>query len=467
MTEFINDNFILHNETARKLYHEYAAEMPIIDYHNHLNPEEIFEDKMYDNLTEVWLGGDHYKWRAMRANGISEKLITGDGDAYEKYLAYADTIQKAFGNPLYHWTHLELKRYFGIDEILKPDTAGEIWDKCNEKLRSAEFSAQNLLRMQNVRVLCTTDNPADSLEWHRKIRESVNDIRVLPSFRPGDALDIDKESFGAYMLRLGDVAGIKITSFEDLLEALKRRLIFFMENGCRVTDHSLECDFFTEDDPVKADEIFKKRLNGEEVSVEEAALYRGVLLKNLGMLYAEYGLSMQLHIGALRNVSDRMFEKIGADTGFDCLNDFNYAPQLGKLLNSMDREDKLPRTILYCLNPKDMPMLMAMAGNFQGNEMGIRSRVQLGSAWWFMDHMNGMKQQLETLCDGGLLSGFIGMLTDSRSFLSFPRHEYFRRILCNMVGEKVEKGEYPADMEYLGRMIEDICYNNAKEFFEF
>ena len=457
MSEFINDNFILHNETAVKLCHEHAAKMPIIDYHNHLNPQEIFEDRVYDNLTEVWLGGDHYKWRAMRANGVPEELVTGSGDAYKKYQAYADTVQKAFGNPLYHWTHLELKRYFGIDENLNPDTAEEIWDKCNERLRSSGFSALNLLRMQNVKVLCTTDNPADDLEWHRKIRETVDDIRVLPSFRPGDALDIEKEGFGAYMARLGDAAGLDISSFEDLVEALRRRLIFFMENGCRVTDHSLECDFFVADDPAEADRIFKKRLGGEAVTEQEAAMYRGVLMKKLGGLYADNSLAMQLHIGALRNNSDRMFEKIGADTGYDSLNDFNYAPQLGKLLNSMDKDEKLPRTILYCLNPKDMPMLMSMAGNFQGNDEGIRSKIQLGSAWWFMDHMNGMKLQLETLCDGGLLSGFIGMLTDSRSFLSFPRHEYFRRILCNLIGEKVERGEYPADMEYLGRMVEDIC----------
>ena len=465
MSKFINDNFILHNETAVKLYHEHAAKMPIIDYHNHLNPQEIFEDRVYDNLTEVWLGGDHYKWRAMRANGVPEELVTGSGDAYKKYQAYADTVQKAFGNPLYHWTHLELKRYFGIDENLNPDTAEEIWDKCNERLRSSGFSALNLLRMQNVKVLCTTDNPADDLEWHRKIRETVDDIRVLPSFRPGDALDIEKEGFGAYMARLGDAAGLDISSFEDLVEALRRRLIFFMENGCRVTDHSLECDFFVADDPAEAHRIFKKRLGGEAVTEQEAAMYRGVLMKKLGGLYADNSLAMQLHIGALRNNSDRMFEKIGADTGYDSLNDFNYAPQLGKLLNSMDKDEKLPRTILYCLNPKDMPMLMSMAGNFQGNDEGIRSKIQLGSAWWFMDHMNGMKLQLETLCDGGLLSGFIGMLTDSRSFLSFPRHEYFRRILCNLIGEKVERGEYPADMEYLGRMVEDICYNNAKTYF--
>jgi len=462
---FINDNFILRNETARKLYHEHAEKLPIIDFHNHLNPQEIYEDKTYENLTEVWLGGDHYKWRAMRANGVSEKLITGSGDAYDKYLAYADTIESAFGNPLYHWTHLELKRYFDIDETLDSESAEEIWNKTSEKLKDPDFTVQNLLRKQKVEVLCTTDDPADDLIWHKKIKESVNDIKVIPSFRPGNAIDIEKDSFVAYMKRLGEAAGIEITCFDDLLRALSIRLEYFMEMGCRVTDHSLECDFYRQTDRLEIDRIFRKKLAGEEISLEEAASYRGGLVTQLGMIYHDKGLVMQLHIGALRNTSERMFEKIGADTGYDCLNDFNYAVQLAGLLNGMDKEDRLPRTILYALNPKDMPMLAAMAGNFQGNEEGIKSKVQLGSAWWFQDHMNGMRNQLEALSDVGLLSGFIGMLTDSRSFLSFPRHEYFRRILCDMVGEKVEAGEFPADMDLLGKMIEDICYYNAKRYF--
>ncbi|MBP5192259.1 MAG: glucuronate isomerase [Eubacterium sp.] len=462
---FINDNFILRNETARKLYHEHAEKLPIIDFHNHLNPQEIYEDKTYENLTEVWLGGDHYKWRAMRANGVSEKLITGSGDDYDKYLAYADTIESAFGNPLYHWTHLELKRYFDIDETLDSESAEEIWNKTSEKLKDPDFTVQNLLRKQKVEVLCTTDDPADDLIWHKKINESVNDIKVIPSFRPGNAIDIEKDSFVAYMKRLGEAAGIEITCFDDLLRALSIRLEYFMEMGCRVTDHSLECDFYRQTDRSEIDRIFRKKLAGEEISLEEAASYRGGLVTQLGMIYHDKGLVMQLHIGALRNTSERMFEKIGADTGYDCLNDFNYAVQLAGLLNEMDKEDRLPRTILYALNPKDMPMLAAMAGNFQGNEEGIKSKVQLGSAWWFQDHMNGMRNQLEALSDVGLLSGFIGMLTDSRSFLSFPRHEYFRRILCDMVGEKVEAGEFPADMDLLGKMIEDICYYNAKRYF--
>ena len=464
---FIHDDFILYSETASALYHEHAEKMPIIDFHNHLNPREIYEDKMYNNITEVWLGGDHYKWRAMRANGVSEELITGNGDPYQKFLAYADTIQNSLGNPLYHWTHLELKRYFGIDEVLKPESAERIWNACNEKLRDPAFSARNLLRMQKAEVLCTTDDPADDLYWHGKIREEISDIRVLPSFRPGNALDIEKEGFVAYLGRLGEAAGMEIRSAEDLLAALKKRLAFFMENGCRVTDHSIEGNFFKEADMAEVDVIFTKRVSGEELSCEELAVFKGWLLTELGKEYARHGLVMQLHIGAIRNNSTRMFRKLGADTGFDSLADFNYAPQLSGLMDAMDRTGDLPRTILYCLNPKDTPMLAAMAGNFQSNEEGIRSKVQLGSAWWFCDHMHGMQEQIQALCDVGLLSGFVGMLTDSRSFLSFPRHEYFRRILCGKVGEIVEKGQYPADMEYLGKMTEGICYGNAKVYFGF
>lgn len=464
---FIDDDFMLYSRTASNLFHNHAESLPVIDFHNHLNPQEIYEDRMYDNMTEVWLEADHYKWRAMRANGISERLITGDGGPYEKFLAYADTIQNSFGNPLYHWTHLELKRYFDIDETLNPSSARRIWDACNEKLRDPGWSARNLLRMQKAAILCTTDDPADTLEWHKKIREDIQDLAVLPSFRPGGALDIEKSSFSDYISRLGQTADLKINCVEDLMEALSRRLAFFIENGCRVTDHSLESSFYRGIGSHEADRIFRERLAGNPVSGEEAAGYRGYILTQLGRLYADQGLVMQLHIGAIRNNSSRMFSCLGADAGFDSINDFAYAPQLSELLNAMDRTDQIPRTILYCLNPKDTPMLAAMAGNFQGNEDGIRSRIQLGSAWWFCDHLHGMEEQLQALCDVGLLSGFIGMLTDSRSFLSFPRHEYFRRILCNKVGSLVEKGQYPADMDYLGSMIEGICCGNAETYFRF
>ncbi|MBO4864251.1 MAG: glucuronate isomerase [Eubacterium sp.] len=462
---FITDDFMLYNDAARELYHEHAEKLPIIDYHNHLSPREIAEDKTYLNMTEVWLGGDHYKWRAMRARGYSEKLITGDADPYEKFLAYADTVQASIGNPIYHWTHLELKRYFDIDETLDKASAPSIWEKCNEKLKRSEFSALGLLRAQNVKVLCTTDDPVDDLKWHKKIREEIKDISVFPSFRPGNVLDIEKASFKDYIAKLGEVSGIDIGDSEDLISALKERLLFFIENGCRVSDHSLENDFFRPCRKADADRILAAKLKGEQVTLDEASMFRGYILTELGKMYAKYGLAMQLHIGAIRNNSSRMFERVGADTGYDSVNDINYAPQLGALLNEMDKEEKLPKTILYYLNPKDAVMLATMAGCFQGNEEGIKSKVQLGSAWWFNDHLHGMEEQLQVLSDTGLLSGFIGMLTDSRSFLSFPRHEYFRRILCNKVGEIVEKGQYPRDMAYLGKMIEDICYYNAEEYF--
>lgn len=487
MKTIINDTFMLKTDTARKLYHEHAESMPIIDYHNHLSPREICEDRMYENMTAVWLGGDHYKWRAMRAMGYPEELVTGvtvdmsgsENKAekdYKRFLAYADTVQSCVGNPLYHWTHLELKRYFDIDTALTPDTAEEIWDECNQKLKLKEYSTLNLLRRQKVKVLCTTDDPIDDLKFHKEIAGKISDISVRPSFRPGNVLDIEKDTYNNYIKKLEEASGISISDVEALLEALKIRLKYFMENGCRVTDHSLEGDFFRRTSKEEVNRIFRKRmeaaadsegLSPNPLSVDEAAAYRGYVMGELGKLYAEEGLAMQLHIGAIRNNSDRMFKLLGADTGYDSVHDMNYAPQLAELLNSMDKEDKLPRTILYYLNPKDAAMLMTMAGNFQGNSEGIKGRIQLGSAWWFNDHKNGMRQQLQAFSDNGVLATFIGMLTDSRSFLSFPRHEYFRRILCDMVGDLVESGEYPADMDFLGKMIEDICYNNAQKYFRF
>lgn len=467
MTAFIHDDFILKTKTAQKLYHEHAEKMPIIDFHNHLNPQEIYEDRCYNNLAEVWLGGDHYKWRAMRANGVPEELVTGNGDPYEKFLAWADTVQNCIGNPLYHWTHLELKRYFGIDETLSRETAPAIWEKCNALLQTPEYSIRSLLRMQHVSVLCTTDDPVDDLRWHKKLAEEAFEIRVLPTFRPGRALDIEKADFTAYMELLGKRTGISISSFDEMVSALTACLDYFIEAGCRVTDHSLETDFFLPASHEEVCNIFLKRMNGQTLSAEETAMYRGYLLAELGRTYARKGLAMQLHIGAIRNNSARMFEKLGADTGLDSLNDFNYAPQLSALLNAMDLTGELPKTILYYLNPKDAAMLAAMTGNFQSNADGIRGKIQLGSAWWFCDHKRGMENQMNSLADVGLISTFIGMLTDSRSFLSFPRHEYFRRILCNLVGTWVEDGEYPEDMTYLGNMIENICSQNAIAYFNF
>ena len=464
MRAFMDENFLLHNETAIDLFNS-AKDVPIIDYHNHLNPEEIYRDASFSNMTEVWLGGDHYKWRAMRANGISEKLITGDGDAYEKFTAWADTVQNLIGNPLYHWTHLELQRYFHIDTPLNKTTAKEIWDKCNALLQTKEYSVRNLLRMQNVKVLCTTDDPADTLKWHRKIKDDGFEISVLPSFRPEKALGIEKDGFAEYIEKLSAAADMNISSANELLTALEKRLVFFTECGCRVSDHSLEGSFYRECDGETADLLFKKRMEGSSLSSEEIAEYKGYMLAALGRIYHRHDIVMQLHIGAIRNNSTRFFNRLGVDKGFDSLNDFNYAPELCALLDEMDKTDELPRTILYCLNPKDIRMLTATAGNFCGNEDGIKSKVQTGAAWWFCDHKNGIEEQLECFSDMGLISTSVGMLTDSRSFLSFPRHEYYRRILCNKIGTWVENGEYPAEMPYLRDMVRNISGENAIKFF--
>ena len=466
MNTIIHDDFLLKTETAKELFHQSAKTAPIIDFHNHLNPQDIYEDRCYDNLSEVWLGGDHYKWRAMRANGVPEELITGDGDPYKKFLAWADTIQNCIGNPLYHWTHLELKRYFGIDDALTPETAPAIWEKCNVLLKTPEYSIRNLLKMQNVEVLCTTDDPIDDLKWHKKLAEEGFEIQVLPTFRPGRALDIEKNDFANYIALLGERTDLEMHSLNDVLQALKKCLTYFIEAGCRVTDHSLESDFFLPASYEEADHIYQKRMRGETLSLEETTKYRGFILTELGREYSRNNLVMQFHIGAIRNNSLRMFQHLGADTGFDSLNDFNYAPQLSALLNAMDLTEELPKTVLYYLNPKDADMLATMAGNYQSNTQNIRGKVQLGSAWWFCDHKRGMERQMNALADTGLISTFIGMLTDSRSFLSFPRHEYFRRILCNLIGSWVEDGEYPADMPYLNTLIRNICYTNAKQYFQ-
>ncbi len=463
---FMDEDFLLQNPTAKELFAAVKDE-PIIDFHNHLNPQEIYEDKCFDNMTEVWLGGDHYKWRAMRANGISEKLITGDGAPFDKFVVWADTVQNLIGNPLYHWTHLELQRYFGITTPLNPETAEDIWNACNEKLHTPEFSVRNLLRMQNVSVLCTTDDPADDLQWHRKLREDGFEIKVLPSFRPEKAIGIEKEGFADYIFRLSMVTGRRIYDVKTLIEILGERLQYFIENGCRVSDHSLENTFFVPATYEEVNEIFMDRINGKKVSEEDAGKYHGYMYTALAKEYAKHDIVMQLHIGAIRNNSERFFKKLGPDTGFDALNDFNYAPQLSALLSAMDLNDELPKTILYCLNPKDTEMLAAMAGTFCSNEKGIKGKVQLGAAWWFCDHKNGMERQIEAVSDAGLISTSVGMLTDSRSFLSFPRHELYRRILCNKLGSWVEAGEYPKDDTYLRNMVRNICGINAIEYFKF
>ena len=464
--KFMDENFLLQNETGRELF-QVVKDEPIIDFHNHLNPREIYEDKCFDNMTEVWLGGDHYKWRAMRANGISEELITGEGAPFDKFVAWADTVQNLIGNPLYHWTHLELQRYFGITTPLTRETAKEIWDECNAKLHTPEFSVRNLLRMQNVSVLCTTDDPADDLGWHKKIREDGFEIKVLPTFRPEKAIGIEKEGFEDYIFKLSMVTGKRIYDVKTLVQILRERLEFFIENGCRVSDHSLENTFYVPGTYEEINEIFMDRINGKKVSEEQAGKFHAYMYVELAKEYAKHDIVMQLHIGAIRNNSERFFKKLGPDTGFDALNDFNYAPQLAALLSAMDLNDELPKTILYCLNPKDTEMLAAMAGTFCSNEKGIKGKVQLGAAWWFCDHKNGMEKQIEATSDAGLISTSVGMLTDSRSFLSFPRHELYRRILCNKIGSWVEGGEYPHDISYLRNLVIRICGKNAIEYFDF
>ncbi len=459
----MDESFLLTNDIAKQLFMEVKDE-PIIDYHNHLNPKEIYEDKCFDNIAEVWLSGDHYKWRAMRANGVSENLITGDGAPFDKFLAWADTVQNLIGNPLYHWTHLELQRYFGITKPLNPDSAKEIWEECNSKLRQKDYSVRNLLRMQNVSVLCTTDDPADSLKWHKLIKEDGFEIQVLPSFRPEKAVGIEKEGYREYIKKLSEASGVNIVDVPTLIEALINRLDFFKENGCRVSDHSLENDFYIPTTLSEVNDIFAKALSGDKLTEEEAGKFHGYMYSNLGKEYAKRNMVMQLHIGAIRNNSKRFFEKLGPDTGFDALNDFNYAPQLAALLSSMDEADELPKTVLYCLNPRDTEMLSVMASTFCSNEVGIKGKVQLGAAWWFCDHKNGMERQIEALSDNGLISTSIGMLTDSRSFLSFPRHELYRRILCNKIGTWVTEGEYPEDISYLRSMVRGVCGENARKY---
>ncbi len=465
MKAFINEDFLLQSTTAKALYKNYASKMPIIDYHNHLNPKDIYEDKIYNNLAEIWLEEDHYKWRAMRAYGINEDTITGNTLPYDKFLAWSETVQNLIGNPLYHWTHLELKNYFEIDSILTPDTSNMIWKKCNEKLNSPNYSIRNLLKMQNIEVLCTTDDPIDSLEYHKKLKDENFQIRVFPTFRPDKALDIEKGDFNIYIQKLSEVNKKDITSIHALIETLKKRLLYFIDNGCFISDHSIENNFSVSAYEEEVNDIFKNRLSGIKLTTNECAKYRGFLLKKLGYEYHKHNITMQLHIGALRDNSTRILKNVGSNSGIDSINDFNYAKDLSELLNSLDITNELPKTILFCLNPKDLNMLSTMCGNFQSNDKEIKGKIQLGAPWWFSDNKLGIENHIDILSSTGMLSTFIGMLTDSRSFLSFPRHEYFRRILCNKIGLLVDNGEYPCDFDYLGKLIENICYYNAKNYF--
>lgn len=461
--DFLSEDFLLESETARNLYHQYAAVMPIFDYHCHLNPKEIAENKRYRNITDIWLGGDHYKWRAMRSNGVPEHYITGDAPDKAKFLKWAETMPQCIGNPLYHWTHLELKRFFGIDLQLSPDTAEIIWEKCNALLLKDEFTARGLIIRSNVKTICTTDDPVDTLEYHQAIADDPTfPVKVLPAFRPDKSFNIDKEGFGDWLSRLGKVIGHEIGSFDGLKEALRQRLEFFHQVGCRLSDHALDPPVYRDATDADADGILKKALQSAKLSEAEIQQYKTRVMLFLGREYARLGWIMQLHIGTFRNNNRRMMKQLGPDTGFDAVADYTYGESLIRFLDSLDENDQLPKIIVYCLNPRDNEMLGTFIGCFQGDVPG---KIQLGSGWWFNDQKDGMIRQMTALANLGLLSRFVGMLTDSRSFLSYTRHEYFRRILCNLLGQWVENGEAPNDMALLGKMVQDICFNNAKEYF--
>lgn len=464
MKPFMDENFLLTNKTAEILYHNYAKDMPIFDYHCHLSPKEIAENKRYKNITEVWLGGDHYKWRAMRACGVDERYITGDATDKEKFLKWAETMPNCIGNPLYHWTHQELRTYFGINQLLSPETAEEIWETCNNLLQQDEFSARGLIKRSNVMGLCTTDDPADSLEYHVALdQDKTFDVKVLPAFRPDKSFNIEKEGFAAYLGRLGKVSGQEITSLNGLLAVLQQRIEFFHEVGCRVSDHALDPIVFEVGTDAEVNAILHKALQGEPLTVSEIKKYKTCIMIFLGKQYARLGWVMQLHIGTIRNNSTRMMRLLGPDTGFDAIADYTFAESLARYLDALDTTDELPKTILYCLNPRDNEVLASIAGCFQGG--GIAGKIQFGSGWWFNDQKDGMIRQMIALSNLGLLSQFVGMLTDSRSFLSYTRHDYFRRILCNLLGEWVVDGEAPNDIQLLGSMVQNICYNNAQRYF--
>lgn len=466
MKEFLDEQFLLTNHTAVLLYEKYAKGMPIIDYHSHLNPQQIYENYRFNNITEIWLGGDHYKWRLMRANGLDEELITGKADDYDKFVAWAKTIPMAVGNPLYHWSHLELKRFFGIETLLNESSALEIWEKANVLLQQEGYAARDFIIKSNVQVVCTTDDPADSLEYHLKLREDKTfPVTVLPTFRPDKALAIGQETFMPWLRRMEQAVGNPISDYQTLLDAITSRAEFFRELGCRAADHSLGVVPFVTTTREEVSRIFNKVLNHEVISLEDEHKYKTFTLVFLGKLYNQLGWVMQLHMHATRNNNTRMFKRIGPDAGYDSIYDGELAESLCKLLNTLEQDEALPKTVLYSLNPKDYIVLATLMGGFQGN--GVPGKIQLGAAWWFNDTKEGMLQQMQTLANTGLLSRFVGMLTDSRSFLSYTRHEYFRRVLCNMLGEWVEQGEAPNDMEMLAQIVQAICYSNAKEYFGF
>ncbi len=467
---FLGDNFLLDNDFAAELYHEHAARQPIIDYHNHLSPEDIATNRQFRSITEIWLEGDHYKWRAMRTQGVAERFITGDASDWEKFEKWAETVPYTVRNPLFHWTHLELQRYFGINDLLNADTAKAIFEETNTALATPNLSTQGILQKMNVEVVCTTDDPADELQAHQFFSSSNNSnssnpFKLLPTFRPDKAILIEKEGFTEYIARLGAAVNFEVRYFADLLNALERRMDFFASLGCRLSDHGLERLYAADFLDSEAARIFRKRMDNQMLTPEEVEIYQSAILYHLGRAYHWRGWTQQFHLGALRNNNSRMMRQLGPDTGFDSIGDFEQARHLARFLDRLDKDDRLAQTILYNLNPRDNEVFATMAGNF--NDGSRPGKIQWGSAWWFLDQKDGMEKQLNTLSNLGLLARFVGMLTDSRSFLSFPRHEYFRRILCNLIGRDVQNGELPADMDLLGNMVKDICYRNAKAYFNF
>lgn len=472
MKKFMGKNFLLNSDTAKMLYHNYASKLPIIDYHCHVNPKEIANDKIYNNITELWLGGDHYKWRAIRSCGVDEEYITGNASDYDKFKAYASIMPKLIGNPLYHWSHLELRRYFGYKGVLDESTCDKVWKLCNEKLMDSDMSVRNIIKKSDVKVLCTTDDPIDSLEYHKIIADDETfDVTVLPAFRPDKGINCERKGYADYIAKLADVSGVEITDVQSLKQAFVNRIDFFADNGCITADHGLDeiVPFKLPEYPSQIDEIFKKALesDGKDITIDELSIFKTEILNFFGTEYKKRSWVMQIHFGVLRNVNSPMFDKLGADTGYDIIGGRTSITELAKLLNLLESGDNLPRMILYSVNPVDNAGLGALIGAFQKSDGTGMPLLQHGSAWWFNDNYTGMIEQMTQLANLSALGNFVGMLTDSRSFISYTRHEYFRRILCDLIGGWVESGQFPSDVETLAKLVMDICYNNTKNYFGF
>ncbi len=466
MKKFMDKDFILTTKTAQKLYHSFAENMPVLDYHCHINPEEIAHDRQFENITQVWLGGDHYKWRFMRSCGVDEKYITGDASDHDKFIAWAKCLQKAIGNPLYHWSHLELQRYFGFDKPLTEETAEEAWKVCNKALAKKDMSVRSIIKRSNVTLICTTDDPVDALNFHEEIKnDSTFDVQVLPAWRPDKSMNLEKPTYLDYLAKLEGTVGFKISTFEDLMKALRLRLDYFENHGCSVSDHGLDDVMCTPSSKEEIEAIFAKKLSGAEVTEEEVLKFKTAFMVEMGKEYAKRNWVMQLHYGCKRDNNTKRFEKLGPDTGFDCIRNDTNASNLANFLDALEKEGSLPKTIIYSLNPGDNEAIGTIIGCFQDST--AVAKIQHGSAWWFNDNKIGMENQIKSLANLGNLSGFVGMLTDSRSFLSYTRHEYFRRILCNVIGEWVENGEYPYDEKVLSEIVKGISYNNAVKYFGF